>query len=150
MPFLPKLHFMSKPNPWGMGPDLWGRIKSTNSSNQEQSVQHDIGFAQACIGRTHTLAWKRRKVAKHIQPLISVNTSLDKHCRQVPYLPTSLKHDPFITQTSSYSESLFFCKIGQVLHFASHNQIPSCVLSKDSSNTFQSTHLNYPRPHCKL
>ena len=89
---------------------------------------------------------KRRKVAKHKPSLISVNTSLDKHCRQVPYLSTSLKHDPFITQTSSYTESLFFCKTGKVLHFASHNQFPSCVLSKDTSNTFQSTHLNYPRP----
>ena len=85
-------------------------------------------------------------MAKHKQSLISVNTSLQELCEQVPYIPTSLKHDPFITQTSSYSEPLFFCKTGQVLHFASHNKIPSCVLSQDSSNTFQSTHLNYPRP----
>ena len=121
-------------------------IPAYKHKNQEKSMQHDIGLVQACIGRTHTLAWKRRKVAKHIPSLTSVKTSLHKPCRQVSYLPTSQKHDPSASKTPLYTKSLFCCKIGQALQTWSHNQIPSCVLSQDSSNTFQSTHLNYPRP----
>ena len=90
------------------------------------------------------------KSANHRPSLISVKRSLHKDCRQVPYLPTSLKHDPFITQTSSYSKPPFFCKTESVLQTSSHSQISSCVLPKDTSNTFQPTHLNYPRPQLQV
>ena len=67
-----------------------------------------------------------------------------KRCIQFPYIKTSLKHDPSTPESFSYSESLFCCKIGQVLQTSSHNQLLSCVLSKRVSNTFQSIHLSYP------
>ena len=60
------------------------------------------------------------------------------------YLPTSQKHDPSASQTPLYTKSMVCFKTGKALQTSSHNQIPSCVLSKDTSNTFQPTYLRYP------
>ena len=127
-----------------MGPDLWGKIESTNSSYQEQKLQHTWGLVQAYIHNLHFLASSRRNIVKHIPTLFPVNKSLSKLYTQVPYIKTELRHDSFIPHTSQYSESLFCCKTGQVLQTSSHNQFLSCVLSKRASNTYQSIHLRYP------
>ena len=138
MPFLPKLHFMSKQNPWGMGPDLGGKIKSTNSSNQEQKVQHDIGLVQACIGQIDTLASRRRKLQ---------NTSHLSHLLKPTYTNIANKlHSSLQAKITSLSPLKPPC--AQNLHFCpKHGQFCKSQATIKSTRAFWKLIIQTPSIH---